>query len=112
MDVVVRVPDPFVAGADSSRPPLLLGTYVDVDIEGVALEHYVVLPRAAFRDGDVLWQVEGDSLLRLTPATLIQEVGDSVFLETNVESGDRVIVSPLSVVTDGMGVRVAENQGS
>lgn len=112
IDVVVRVPDPFVTGATTGRPPLLLGTYVDVSIQGVNLPHYVVAPRAAFRDGDRLWLVEADSLLRILPAEFIQEVGDSVFLGADVEPGDRVIVSPLDVVTDGMRIRVAEDPSS
>lgn len=112
VDVVVRVPDPFVTGSDSGRPPLLLGTYVDVEIEGAAQEHYVVVPRAAFRDGALLWLLEADSILRITPAVFIQEVGDSVFLGADVGVGDRVIVSPIEVVTDGMRVRVAQDPSS
>jgi len=112
VDVVVRVPDPFVTDTDSGQPPLLLGTYVDVQIEGAALDHYVVVPRAAFRDGDLLWLLEADSILRVMPAALIQETGDSVFLGADVRVGDRVIVSPLEVVTDGMRVRVAEDPSS
>ena len=112
VDVVVRVPDPFVTDADTGRPPLLLGTYVDVSIEGANLEHYVVVPRAAFRDGDVVWLLEADSLLSIEPAEFIQEVGDSVFLGADVQPGDRVIVSPLEVVTDGMRIRVAEDPSS
>jgi RND family efflux transporter MFP subunit len=111
VDVVVRVPDPFSPDSGTGRPPLLLGTYVDVSIEGVELDHYVVVPRGAFRDGDVIWLAEADSVLRVTPAELIQEAGESVFLEADVTPGDRVIISPLDVVTDGMGIRVAEDSG-
>ena len=112
VDVVVRVPDPFVSDADSGRPPLLLGTYVGVEIEGEELEHYIVVPQAAFRDGDHVWLVESDSLLRMIPAVFIQEAGDAVYLEADVAPGDRVIVSPLEVVTDGMLVRVSEDPSS
>lgn len=112
IDVVVRVPDPFVTDASTGRPPLLLGTYVDVSIEGADLPHYVVAPRSAYRDGDRLWMVQADSLLRILPVEFIQEVGDSVFLGADIEPGDRVIVSPLEVVTDGMRVRVAEDPSS
>lgn len=112
VDVVVRVPDPFVTDPDTGRPPLLLGTYVEVEIEGALLDHYVVVPRAAFRDGDQLWLLEADSILRVTDAVFIQETGDSVFLGADVEVGDQVIVSPLEVVTDRMRVRVAEDPSS
>ncbi len=112
VDVIVIVPDPFTTPSDTGRPPLLLGTYVDVEIQGAELDHYVVIPRAAFRDGDVVWTVEADSVLRVIPAALIQEVGGSVHVAAEVEPRARIIVSPLDVVTDGMGVRVAEDPSS
>ena len=83
-----------------------------MEIEGVALEQYVVVPRAAFRDGDLLWLLEADSILRVTPAVFVQEAGDAVFLQADVAPGDRVIVSPIEVVTDGMRVRATEDPSS
>lgn len=112
VDVVIRVPNPFDTEPGSERPPLLLGTYVKVEIRGAEFDHYVVVPRSAYRDGDVLWIVEADSVLRVTPATFIQEDGGSVYLEADVTPRDQVIVSPINVVTDGMAVRVVEENGS
>lgn len=110
--VVVRVPDPFVTDSTGTRPPLLLGTYVDVGIQGVLLDHYIVLPQAAYRDGDVVWAVESDSLLRLVPAEFIHEVDGQVYLTADLEDRARVVVSPLAVVTDSMSIRVAEDSSS
>ncbi len=107
--VIVRVPDPFVTDSAGTRPPLLLGTYVDVNIQGVALDHYVVLPQATFREGAVLWTVESDSMLRIVPAEFIQEVDGHVYLAADLAGGTRVVISPLAVVTDGMTIRVVED---
>ena len=56
VDVVVRVPDPFVTD-DSGRPPLLLGTYATVDIQGRAVDEFVVLPRVALRESEAVYVV-------------------------------------------------------
>ena len=112
VDVVVRVPDPFVTDSTGTRPPLLLGTYVDVGIQGVALDHYIVLPQATFRDGDVVWTIESDSLLRIVPAEFIQEVDGQVYLVADLADGALVVISPLAVVTDSMTIRVAEDPSS
>jgi len=112
VDVVVRVPDPFVTDSTGTRPPLLLGTYVDVSIRGVTLDHYVVLPQATYRDGDVVWAIESDSLLRIVPAEFIQEVDGQVYLAADLAGGTRVVISPLAVVTDSMTIRVAEDPSS
>lgn len=112
VDVVVRVPDPFVTDSAGTRPPLLLGTYVDVSIQGVSLDHYIVLPQATYRDGDVLWTIESDTLLRIVPAEFIQEVDGQVYLLAGLADGALVVISPLAVVTDSMTIRVAEDPSS
>jgi RND family efflux transporter MFP subunit len=106
VDVVVRVPDPFVMD-DTGRPPLLLGTYASVDIQGEAREAYAVLPRPALRDGDAVYVVEQDTLLVIRPAVMLQEVGGEVFVSADMSPGDRVVISPMDIVTDSMTVEIA-----
>ncbi len=109
VDVVVRVEAPFVANAESPRrPPLLLGTYATVDIQGAELERYGVVPSAAIRDGERIWTVMHDSVLVVEPVRVVQEVEDTTYLVADLEAGVQVIVSPLSFATDGMTVKVAE----
>jgi hypothetical protein len=85
---------------------------VDVSIQGIAFDHYVVLPQATYRDGDVVWAIESDSLLRIVPAEFIQEVDGHVYLTADLAGGTRVVISPLAVVTDSMTIRVAEDPSS
>ena len=106
VDVVVTVPEPFATPEDDPRrPPLLLGSYATVDIEGASFEEYAVVPAAAVRDGDVLWTVENDTLLVMTPVEPIQEVDDEAVVLGSIADGTPVIVSMLLFVTDGMTVR-------
>ena len=107
VDVVVRVPDPFMSDDAGRRPPLLLGTYASVDIQGVAREAYAVLPRMALRDGDAVYVIENDTLLVVRPALVLQEIGGDVFVSADVAAGEPVVVSPMSIVTDSMVVQVA-----
>ncbi|MDT8436206.1 MAG: efflux RND transporter periplasmic adaptor subunit [Gemmatimonadota bacterium] len=104
VDVVVRVPDPFTPGPDG-RPPLVLGSFAEADIRGAFRERYVALPRPALRDGEAVWVVEDGGVLRIVPATLLQQVEGRVFLEADVAAGAPVIVSGVAAVTDGMAVR-------
>jgi RND family efflux transporter MFP subunit len=109
VDVVVRVEAPFTASRESNgRPPLLLGTYATVDIQGAELERYGVVPSAAIRDSGRMWTVADDSVLVFVSVRVVQEVEDTAYLVTDLEAGTQVIVSPLPFATDGMTVRVAE----
>lgn len=106
VDVVVTVPEPFTPPEDDPRrPPLLIGSYATVDIEGTSFEEYAVVPAAAVRDGDVLWTVADDTLLVMTPVEPVQEVDDEAVVLGPVPDGTPVIVSMLLFVTDGMTVR-------
>ncbi len=106
VQVVVRVPNPLDPPAsDSNRPPLLIGAYATVDIEGTSLDQYTVIPSSALRDGSVVWTVANDSILQVVDVTVIQEVDELAMVQGSIGDRQPVIVSILPVYTDGMTVR-------
>jgi RND family efflux transporter MFP subunit len=107
VDVVVRVQDPFLDDG-SGRPPLLLGTYASIDIQGREVDEFVALPRVALRNGESVYVVEQDTLLSIKPVQLLQEVGSEVLVRGEISPGEPVVVSAMDIVTDGMTVRRAE----
>jgi RND family efflux transporter MFP subunit len=126
VDVVVRVPEPYrradglevpsrmpeQAGYGPERPPLAVGTYATVDIEGRKSGTYHVVPRKAVHDREpgqppVVWTVVGDSMLVERRVEPIQTVEERTFLAPTLETGTRVITTDLRVQTDSMRVRVA-----
>lgn len=111
VDVVVRVRDPFVAD-ESARPPLLLGTYATVDIQGRDIDRFVVIPRTALRDGNSVYVVEQDSVLEIRSVDVLQETPGVVMIRAEIDPDEPIVVSPMEVVTDGMTVRQAEGAGS
>ena len=111
VDVVVRVPDPFMSDEAGRRPPLLLGTYASVDIQGESRVAYAVLPRMALRDGEAVYVVVQDTMLVVRPAAVLQEIGGDVFVSADIAAGEPIVVSPMDIVTDSMTVQVA-NGGS
>jgi RND family efflux transporter MFP subunit len=109
VDVVVAVDDdPAAAG---ERPALLEGLFVEVRILGRRLPGAVALPRAALREGDVVWLVGDDDMIDIRPVTVTRKDHDTVLVGAGLEAGQRVIVSNLEVVTEGMTVRVAGAAG-
>lgn len=106
--VVARVRDPYGRGDDPERPPLAAGMFVDAEILGRPVEAVVVLPRAALRgDGRVLI-VDADERLRFRAVQVLRTTHDEVVVTSGLDDGDRVCLSTLSAVTDGMRVRIAD----
>ena len=124
VDAVVRVPEPYnqtptvqsqraEQSEGTTRPPLAVGTYTTVDIEGRRDGTYHVVPRRAVhaRESDqppVVWTVEGDSMLVEQTVEPIQTVEEQTYLAPTLAPDARVITTDLRVQTDSMRVRVSE----
>lgn len=106
--LVVEVKAPYGGLADGI-PPLTVGMFVDVAIAGRMVDGVRVLPRTALRQGDRVWAVGRDGVLRIRRAHVVRALENEVLSYIDLEPQERVIVSQLSGVTDGMQVRLAAN---
>lgn len=104
---VVEVARPYAATADG-RPPLVAGMFVQVEIEGKEFRDVAVVPVSAFRaDGTVL-VVDGEDRVRIREVDAFWTAGeDRLLVRSGLASGERLVVSPPSMVAEGMRVRVA-----
>jgi RND family efflux transporter MFP subunit len=101
MAVVVAVDDPYGKIIPGERPPLSKGMFVEVVLRGRGETPRVVLPRYALRNGAVLIADEEDRLRR-RPVEVLFEQGDWSVIAAGVEPGERVVLSDLVPVVDGM----------
>ena len=117
IDVIVRVPRPFAPGAPAAGsgngdeagetaggPPLLVGKFVDVEIEGMTPDEYFKLRRPALRPGNEVWAVRGGSVT-IVPLKVLQRLDDDVYATGALEAGDRLVIGGIDFATDGMVVR-------
>ncbi len=126
IDVVLRVPNPFAGGLatdgegdDSetapenggSGPPLLVGQFVEVRIDGAAPEPYFTVPRSALRTGNEIWAVRQDSLVTIVPVGVLQRADALVYVTGNLEDRQAVVLGGIQFATEGMVVRTSA-QGS
>lgn len=108
---IARVEDPYgrdTTSGDADRPPLAVGLFVEAEILGREVEDALVLPRRALRQDDRIYVLDGEGLLRIRDAELLQTRGDEVVLRAPLGSGERIVVSPLDAAVEGMRVRAAE----
>lgn len=125
IDVFLRVPNPMQRGqlavaqpdgetgvsnaGAATGPPLLVGSFVQVDIDGLALSRYAAIPIAALRSGNEVWLVR-EGRLRIVPVDVIQRTDTQVFVRAEPLGSDpQVIVGDIGVATDGMSVRTADD---
>ena len=108
--VLVAVDDPLGLKLPPGErlTPLLVGTYVQLEIEGKVLENVVPIPRKALRDDEHVFVVGKDGTLETRNIEIAWRERGRVLVEKGLEAGDRVVVTPLPMATDGMKVDVSD----
>ncbi len=109
---VARVEDPYGADAASGRPPLAVGLFVQAEIVGHRVEDVFALPRTALREGGRVLVVDAEDRLRFRKVEVLRAERERVVIGAGLAPGERVCVSPLGAVVDGMQVRVVEEEGA
>ena len=102
---VAQVTNPYGRGSDPDRPPLAAGLFVEAEIEGNQVENVVLLPRSALRENNRVLVVDSEDRLRFRAIDLLRATREEIVVESGLEAGERVCLSPLEAVTDGMKVR-------
>ena len=117
VDVIVRVPDPFAAGVpvasgrgSDTSPPLLVGKFVEVAIEGLVPARYFRIRRAALQTDNEIWTVADDGTVRVVPVQVLQRIDGDIYVTGELEDGEPAVVGGIRFATDGMVVRTGEAQ--
>ncbi len=110
MRVVVRVEDPYGLKSkkrlrNKSKPPLAVGSFVGVEIEGGKMDGVFVVSRSALRDNSTVWTVGEDSNLKIRSVTPVRIESETVIIKEGLSDGIFVVTTDLSGAADGMKLR-------
>jgi RND family efflux transporter MFP subunit len=107
--LIVEVDDPLVLKAANKKlPPLMLGTYVRVDIPSALLKDTVELPDAIVHDGQFLWLLTAEQTLDIYPVQPVWRDQGKIYInQAQLPANAKVIVSDLSAPVQGMSLRTA-----
>lgn len=86
-----------------TAPPV--GLFVQAEIEGIAEDDIVVLPRSALRDNDQVLVVDTENRLHFRKVEILRVYRDDAYISAGLEAGERVNISPLQTVVEGMRVQ-------
>jgi RND family efflux transporter MFP subunit len=100
--VIVSVPDPYGQFRAGSRPPLIKGMFVRVELRAPPVEDVILLPRAAIREGRAML-VGDDDRLRFADVATDYASGDIAIIRAgDIAPGARIVTSDLSPAVEGM----------
>lgn len=105
--LLISVKDPLALESDAAdKPPLLVGAYVRVQIEGKQLEDVFAVKRRYLRDGDFVWLMNDESRMEIQPVEIVFRDKDAVYVSDGLEARDRIVTTDISAPVEGMLLRV------
>ncbi|MFW6197739.1 MAG: efflux RND transporter periplasmic adaptor subunit, partial [Myxococcota bacterium] len=109
--ILVGIDDPLglEESEDESEQPLLLNSYVNVEIDAPPLEDVIEIPRTALRDGRHVYVMDEAGKLRIREVQLAWRRPDSVLVRSGLEDGEQLVVSRIPAPVEGMDLRTAND---
>ena len=101
----ISVPDPLGLKNNRSGIPLLLNSYVRVEIEGGKIEKVAAIDRNFLRDGDKVWIMDKENKLEIRSVEISFRSREQVLVTEGLREGERLITTHLSAPVQGMPLR-------
>lgn len=112
VQAIVRVHQPKVplntANEGYTDIPLPIGLLVEAEISGKTIENVIALPRHVIRKNNQVLIAADDDTLRIREVDILRLENDRVLIQGGLKEGERVIVSPIQAVVEGMRIKTAE----
>ncbi len=109
--IVVGVDDPLARATDDPlEPPLVVGQFLEVRIEGVELPDVVRLDRALLRSADTVWLMD-QGKLRIADVVVAARDAQHVYVSRGLATGDLVVRTDLATVAEGAALRLQTQPG-
>ncbi len=111
--VLAEIDDPLQLAGDGDPNaghkagiPLLLNSYVDVEIAGPTSDKLIEVPREAVHEGDKVYAY-ADGKLDIRQVHIAWRRPKSVLVDKGLADGDQIITSPVATPLQGMKLRLA-----
>ena len=87
---------------EETKPILPIGLFVEAEINGKQLEDIFMIPNTALTPNDELLVLNQDDTLEIRKVKVITKMKNYILVKEGMKAGERVVVSKLSIVTNGM----------
>jgi multidrug efflux pump subunit AcrA (membrane-fusion protein) len=105
--VLLTVADPLAHEPGSAgQPPLMVGSFVEAQIEGKPIEDVIRMDRDYLRQNDTVWVNEG-GVLGIHDVEVVFRDKQFAYIGAGLNADDRVVTTNLANVVEGASLRLA-----
>jgi RND family efflux transporter MFP subunit len=109
VQTIIRVSQPSTdreTGVDGFRSiPLPIGLYVEANIQGRTVENIISLPRSVIRNNNQVLIVDAENKMYYREVEIFRLEEQQVLISSGILPGERICISPIQAVVDGMAVQ-------
>ena len=87
---------------EETKPILPIGLFVEAEINGKQLEDIFMIPNTALTPNDELLVLNQNDALEIRKVKVVTKMKNYILVKEGMKAGERVVVSKLSIVTNGM----------
>ena len=109
--ILVRVPDPLAKNSEKDKPELMIGSFVEAHMQAEEIEDVVRLNRDLLRSNNTVWVMQNGEL-KIRDVEILLTDSKYVYIQNGLEDGDKVVVTNLSTVSDGIKLRTGKDSTS
>lgn len=109
--LLIRVDDPLSLEPEhKDKPPLILGSFVRVEIEGVGLNSVVAVERKHVHNGNEVWIMNDNDELEIRTVDIVFRGRDRLYIGNRLYHGERLVTTLLSAPVEGMKLRTSDDR--
>lgn len=106
--VLVSVPDPLARKEETgNKPELMIGTFVEAEMEGEEIQHVVRLNRDYIRPNKTVWVME-DGKLAIREVEIVLIDAKYAYIKEGIRNNEQIVTTNISTVTEGIRLRTKE----
>ncbi len=102
--ILIRVPDPLAREKDPDTPELMIGTFVEANIQAEEINDVIRIDRNLVRSNQTIWVMENGEL-KIKEVEIVLTDANYAYIKEGLEEDDKVVITNLSTVTDGIKLR-------
>ena len=87
---------------EETKPILPIGLFVEAEINGKQLEDIFMIPNTALTPNDELLVLNQNDALEIRKVKVVTKMKNYILVKEGIKAGERVVISKLSIVTNGM----------
>jgi len=110
VQTIIRVPQPsstgdWSVGQEERSIPLPIGLYVQANIKCKSVDNLMSLPRSVIRNNNQVLVVDAENKMYFREVDIFRLEEENVLISGGLLPGEKICVSPIQAVVDGMSVQ-------